>query len=154
MAVFLDFFRNGTLQRTGVFLSCNQCIKTLHLSYPTPPYNNFNFLGYNGILQFFRPLVAGVKHQIFISRKIFSVFLWHKAYKITQAGNLSLILREILQKGPPLLYINLTFLWKYLYYSLKTYLYKSLESHFCSRCSPMALGSICYKNVTQGFHIN
>ena len=55
----------------------------------------------NGFLQFFRPLVAGVKHQIFISRKIFSVFLWHKAYKITRAGNLSLILRD--KKFHPLL---------------------------------------------------
>ena len=93
--IFLDFFRNGTSQRAGVFLRCNQCIKTLRLSYQTSPYDDFNFLGHNGFLHFFRPLVAGVKHQIFCSRKIFSVFLWHKAYKITRVGNLSLISREM-----------------------------------------------------------
>ena len=86
------------------FLDCNQCIKTLHLSYQTHPYDNFHFLGYNGFLQSFRPLVQGVKHEFFSSRKIVSVILWHKAYKITRAGNLSLILREMWQKGPHLLW--------------------------------------------------
>ena len=37
--------------------------------------NDFHFLGYNGFLQFFRPLVEGVKHHFFsFLRKIFSVF--------------------------------------------------------------------------------
>ena len=98
---FSWFFPAWDFAEIWGFLRCNQCIKTLHLSYQTPPYNDFNFLGYSGFLQFFRPLVAGVKHQIFISIKIFSVFLWHKAYKIIWAGNLSLILREMWQKGPP-----------------------------------------------------
>ena len=46
--------------------------------------NDFHFLGYNGFLQFFRPLVPGVKRQILFFFKIFSVFLWHKAYKTIQ----------------------------------------------------------------------
>ena len=60
MAVFLAFLRN-----------CNQCIKTLHLSYQTSPYNDFHFLAYNGFLHFFRPLVAGVKRKNFILKKYF-----------------------------------------------------------------------------------
>ena len=66
-------------------MCCNQCNKTLDLSYQTSPYNDFHFLAYNGFLQFFRPLVAGVKRKNFIIKKIFSVFLWHKAYKNTRA---------------------------------------------------------------------
>ena len=65
--------------------------------------NDFHFLGYNGFLQFFRPLVEGVNHPFFFffRKNIFS-FLWHKAYKIIQTANISLILREMWQKGPPL----------------------------------------------------
>ena len=77
--------KNWTLQRAGFFLCCNQCIKTLHLSYQTLPYEDLHFLGYNAFSQFFRP----------------PVFLWHMAYKITRPGNISLILREMWQKGPP-----------------------------------------------------
>ena len=66
------------------FLHCNQCIQTLHLSNQTPTYDDFHFLGYNGFLQFFRPLVPGVKHKISFFFKIFSVFLWHKAFKTIQ----------------------------------------------------------------------
>ena len=97
---FSWFFPEWNFAEIRGFLRCSQCIKTLHLSYQTPPYDDFQFLGYNGFLQFFTPLVAVVKHQILIS--IFLAFLWHKAYKITPAGNLSLILREMWQKGPPL----------------------------------------------------
>ena len=39
------------------------CIKTLHLSYQTPPYDDFHFSTYNGFLEIFRPLVGGVKNQ-------------------------------------------------------------------------------------------
>ena len=35
LAVFPQFLRNETLQRGEVFLCCNQCIKTLPLSYRT-----------------------------------------------------------------------------------------------------------------------
>ena len=92
---FLIFKEMGPCRGLGFFLHCNHCIKMLHLSYQTPPYNDFHFLGFNGFLQFFRPLVAGAKHQQKKSRKLFSVFLQHKAYKITRAGNISLILREM-----------------------------------------------------------
>ena len=60
-AIFLDFFQNGTSQSAGFFLRCNQCIKTFHLSYQTPPFNDFHFLAYNGLLRYFRPLVGGSK---------------------------------------------------------------------------------------------
>ena len=60
-AIFLDFFQNGTLQSAGVFLRCNQCIKTLCLSYQTSPFGDFHFLAYNGFLRFCRPLVGGSK---------------------------------------------------------------------------------------------
>ena len=80
-AIFLDFFQNGTLQRAGVFLRCNQCIKTLHLSYQTPPFDHFYFSAYNGFLQFFRPLVGGVKNYFFKFSKLIPVLIWQKASK-------------------------------------------------------------------------
>ena len=50
---FSWFKKNGTRQRAGGILRCNQCIKTLHLGYQTHPYNNLHFLAQNGFLQFF-----------------------------------------------------------------------------------------------------
>ena len=100
LTIFLDFLQNGTLQRAGIFLRCIQCIKTLHLIYQTPPYDDFYFLGKKGFLQFFRPPVAGVEHKIFISRKIFSVFLWHKAYKITRGKPILDFKRSVTKRSP------------------------------------------------------
>ena len=81
---FFRFFQKWDLAASWGFLRCNQCIKTLHLSYQTSPYDDFHFLAYNGFLQFFRPLVTGVKRKNVILKKK-SVFLWHKAYKTTRA---------------------------------------------------------------------
>ena len=81
---FLDFFQQRYIAKSWGFLRCNQCIPTLHLSYQTPPYNDFHFSGSNGFLQFFRRPVPGVKRKILFFFKIFSVFLWHKAYKTIQ----------------------------------------------------------------------
>ena len=39
------------------FLRCNQCIKTLHLSYQMTLSDDFHFSPYNGGVRFFRPLV-------------------------------------------------------------------------------------------------
>ena len=89
---FLIFKDMGPRRELGGFLRCNQCIKTLNFSYQTPPYDNFHFLGWNGFLQFVRPLVAGVKHKKKSKKNILSFLL---AYKITRAGNISLILREM-----------------------------------------------------------
>ena len=72
---FSWFFKKWDLAESWGFLRCNWCIKTLHLSYQTSPYNDFNFLGYNGFLQFFRPLVAGVKHKKKIKKKQFSLII-------------------------------------------------------------------------------
>ena len=54
------FFKWDLAESWG-FLRCNQCIKTLHLSYQTPPYDDFHFSTYNGFLEIFRPLVGGSK---------------------------------------------------------------------------------------------
>ena len=40
--VFLNFFRNGTLQRAEIFLCCIQCIKPLLLSYLNQDSDNFS----------------------------------------------------------------------------------------------------------------
>ena len=47
---FLIFSKTGLCRALGFFLRCNQCIKTLHLSYQTPRYDDFHFLAYNGSL--------------------------------------------------------------------------------------------------------
>ena len=72
---FSWFLKKWDLAESWGFLRCNQCIKTLHLSYQTPPYDDFNFLAYNGFLQFCRPLVAGVKRKNFILKKNIFSFL-------------------------------------------------------------------------------
>ena len=70
---FSWFFPKWNFAERWGFLRCNQCIKTLHLSYRTPQYADFHFLPYNGFfLKFFRPLVTGGKHKNFIFRKILS----------------------------------------------------------------------------------
>ena len=81
---FSWFFQQLYIAKSWGFLRCNQCIQTLHLSYQTPPYNDFHFSGYNGFLQFFRPPVPGVQHKILFIFRILSVFLWHKAYTTIQ----------------------------------------------------------------------
>ena len=99
---FLDFswfFQQQYIAKSWGFLCCNQCIQTLHLSYQTPPYDDFHFSGYNGFLQFFRPPVPGVKRKILFIFKIFSVFLWHKAYKTVQK-------RTSVEIVPPLILVN------------------------------------------------
>ena len=68
---FSWFFKKWHLAGRWGSLRCNQCIKTLHLSYQTSAYNDFHFLAYNGFLQFFRPLVARVKRNFFILKKYF-----------------------------------------------------------------------------------
>ena len=83
-AFFSWFFPQRSIDKSWGFLRCNQYIQTLHLSYQPTPYDGFHFVCYNGILQFFRPLVPGVKCNFFFF-KMFSVFLWHKAYKTTQS---------------------------------------------------------------------
>ena len=60
---FSWFFPEWDFAESWGFLRCNQCIKTLHLSYQTPPYNDFHFSAYNGFLEIFRPLVGGVKNH-------------------------------------------------------------------------------------------
>ena len=95
-AVFLDFFKKQDLAESWVFVHCNPCINTLHLSYQTTTNSNFNFFANKGLLPFFRPLVAGGKRKIVIQKKIFSVFLQHKAYKTTRA-------RKSLEQFPPYL---------------------------------------------------
>ena len=66
---FLTFLEMGPCRELCFFSRCNQCIKTLNLSYQTCPYNDFHFLAYNWFLQYFRPLVAGVKRKNFILKK-------------------------------------------------------------------------------------
>ena len=61
-AIFLDFFFKWDFAESLGFLRCNPYIKALPLSYQTPQYADFLFLAYDGFLQCFRPLVAGVKH--------------------------------------------------------------------------------------------
>ena len=56
---FFGLFTKWDFAECWGFLRCNQCIKTLHLSYQTPQSNDFHFLAYNGFLQIFRPLVRG-----------------------------------------------------------------------------------------------
>ena len=97
MVIFGDFswfFSKRDFAERWGFLRCNQCIKTLHLSYQTPPYDDLNFSAYNGLLQFFRPLVGEVKNQFKNISKLFSVLLWQKASKTMGTGNLSLKLTE------------------------------------------------------------
>ena len=43
--LLLIFSKTGLRRELGFFLQCNKCIKTLHWSYQTPPYNNFYFSG-------------------------------------------------------------------------------------------------------------
>ena len=95
---FFLIFQQRYIFRSWGFLRFNQCIKTLHLSYQTPPYNDFHFSGYNGFLPFFRPPVPGVRRKNYFFFKIISVFLLHKAYKTTQSIILYLILSK---KVPP-----------------------------------------------------
>ena len=62
------------------------------------------FVGCNGFLQFFRPLVPGVKCIILCFYKMFSVLLWHRACKTTHSIILFLILRKM--PPPPLLQVG------------------------------------------------
>ena len=66
ITIFLRFFlifKKWDLAESRGFLRCNQFIKTLHLSYQTPPYDDFHFLTYNWFLEIFRPPVGEVKNQ-------------------------------------------------------------------------------------------
>ena len=91
---FSWFFPKWDFAERWGFLRCNQCIRTLHLSYQTPSYDDFHFLAYNGFLQFFRPLVGGVKNQFSKFSKKKSVLLGQKAFKTMCPGTLSLIWTE------------------------------------------------------------
>ena len=53
-------------QELGFFLRCNQCIHTLHLSYETPPYDDFHFWVIIGFKKFQTPN-AGVKLNFFLN---------------------------------------------------------------------------------------
>jgi hypothetical protein len=76
---FSWFFQKWDFAESWGFLRCDQCIKTLHLSYQTARKHDFHFLPYNGVVRFFRPLVRGVKIQFWNFKKIFSSF----SYKTT-----------------------------------------------------------------------
>ena len=105
---FSWFFQQRYIEKSWGFLRCNQCIQTLHLSYQTPPYDDFHFSGYNGFLQFFRPPLPGVKHNFFFFVKIFSVFLWHKAYKTIQKRTSVWIVPPCTRNQSILLLLSLT----------------------------------------------
>ena len=53
------FFLKQDFVESWDFLRCNQCIKTLHLSYQMTLLDDFHFSPYNGGVCFFRPLVRG-----------------------------------------------------------------------------------------------
>ena len=61
------------------FLSCNQCIQTLHLSYQTPPYDEFHFLGLMGFYNFLDPPYRekNVKFYLFLKYFPFSYGIRH-----------------------------------------------------------------------------
>ena len=64
-------------EKPGIFLDflrCNQCIKTLHLSYQTPQHNDFNFLACNGFFEIFSPMVGGVKNKLKKFEKYFCFY--------------------------------------------------------------------------------
>ena len=92
-AIFLAFSKMGLCRALG-FLRCDQCIKTLNFSYQTPPYDDFHFLAYNGLLRFFRPLEGGLKNKFSKFSKLFSALLWQKATKTICPGNLSLMIAK------------------------------------------------------------
>ena len=56
-------FQQRYIAKSWGFFHCNQCILTLYLSYQTTPYNDFNFLGFNGFFFFFfqTPRTGGKK---------------------------------------------------------------------------------------------
>ena len=59
----------------SLFFHQRYCFKSWgFLRLQTPTYDNFHFLGYNGFLQFFRPLVLGVKRKILFFSSIFSSY--------------------------------------------------------------------------------
>ena len=86
---FSWFFKKWDLAESWGCLCCNQCIKTLHLSYQTPPYDDFNFSTYNEFLKIFRTPVGGVKNQFWKFWKFFSFLVWQKASKTTSPGKSS-----------------------------------------------------------------
>ena len=83
---FSWFFKKWDLAESWGFLRCNQCIKTLHLSYQTHPYNDFHFWTYNGFLEIFRPPVGGVKNLFWKFLKWFLFLVGQKASKTTSPG--------------------------------------------------------------------
>ena len=85
LAIFLDFFQNGTSQRAGVFCVVISASKRFIWAIKHPHQMIFIFWLIMGFLQFYRPLVAGVKCENFVLKKIFSVFIWHKASKNSRA---------------------------------------------------------------------
>ena len=95
------FFRKWDFAESLGFLRCNQCIKTVHLSYQTAIYDDFHFSLYNGGVLFFRPLVGGVKIQFWIFFFIIS-FLIHKTTpKNTWGSSVSPMLRKMEELVPP-----------------------------------------------------
>ena len=79
-AIFLDFFPKWDFKESWGFLRCNQCIEPLHLSYQTPPLDDFHFLAYNWFLEIFRPLVGGVKNKFSKIFKIIFLFYYGKRH--------------------------------------------------------------------------
>ena len=53
LSLFLDFLKKWDLAESWGFLCCNQCIKTLHLSYQTPLYDDFHFSTQMGFWKIF-----------------------------------------------------------------------------------------------------
>ena len=86
---FSLFLNKWDLPESWGFLRYYQCIKTLHLSYQTPTYDDFHFLTYNGVLEIFRPLVGGVKNQFWKFWKLFLFLVRQKASKTTSPGKSS-----------------------------------------------------------------
>ena len=99
---FSWFFQKWDFVESWGFLRCNQCIKTLHLSYQMTLSDDFHFSPYNGGVRFFRPPVGGVKIQFWHFFKII-LFLIHKTTpKNTWGSNVSPMLRKREELVPPL----------------------------------------------------
>ena len=85
LGVFLDFFSNCTLQRVEVFCVVISASRRFIWAIKHPHMVIFIFRVIMVFFFNFSDTRTGLKHRISIHFKIFSVFLWHKAYKTTQS---------------------------------------------------------------------
>ena len=103
---FSWFFQKWDFVESWGFLRCNQCIKTLHLSYQMTLSDDFHFSPYNGGVRFFRPLVGGVKIQFWNFWKKTSILIHKTTPKNTWGSSVSPMLRKMEELVPPLVWFK------------------------------------------------